>query len=118
MSRAKFSVKKITKIKMVGERSLRDPRNPLKVSIANPIRTVNTLQQIHCKEVRIMEVGSLNVSAFNQADQMKNIRKVRLQREVLENPEMAGDLVKVQASGTYNAKGEVIQAVAGDLGNA
>lgn len=64
-----------------------------------------------------MEVG-FEVKGFNQADQMKTIRKVRLQREVLENPELARQLVKVEATGTYNAKGEVIQAVSGDLGEA
>ncbi|QJB55461.1 hypothetical protein [Pseudodesulfovibrio sp. zrk46] len=65
-----------------------------------------------------MEVGGFEVKAFNAADQMKSIRKVRLQREVLENPEMARQLVKVESTGTYNAKGEVIQAVSGDLGDA
>lgn len=64
-----------------------------------------------------MEVG-LEIRGFNQADQMKSIRKVRLQREVLENPELARQLVKVEATGTYNAKGDVIQAVTGDLGEA
>jgi len=70
------------------------------------------------KEVRIMEVAGFNISAGNNADHIKAIRKVRLQREVLENPEMARQLVKVEASGTYNAKGDVIQTVGGDLGNA
>lgn len=65
-----------------------------------------------------MEVAGFNVNTTNFAEQIKSIRKVRLQREVLENPEMARELVKVQATGTYNAKGDVIQAVTGDLGNA
>lgn len=65
-----------------------------------------------------MEVGAMEVKGSNFAEQIKDIRKVRLQREVLENPEMAGKLVKVEATGTYNAKGEVIQAVTGDLGDA
>jgi hypothetical protein len=64
-----------------------------------------------------MEVGGFEVRGFNQADQMKSIRKVRLQREVLENPEAARQLVKVEATGTYNAKGNVIQTV-GSLGEA
>lgn len=64
-----------------------------------------------------MEISGFEVQSTDVADQMKSIRKVRLQREVLENPEMARDLVKVQASGTYNAKGNVIQTV-GDLGAA
>lgn len=64
-----------------------------------------------------MEVGGMEIKSFNYADQMKSIRKVRLQREVLENPEMARQLVKVEATGTYNAKGDVIQTV-GSLGEA
>ncbi len=65
-----------------------------------------------------MEVGGFEIKACNQAEQMKSIRKVRLQREVLEDPEKARQLVKVESTGTYNAKGDVIQAVAGDLGEA
>ncbi|WP_319541895.1 hypothetical protein [uncultured Pseudodesulfovibrio sp.] len=65
-----------------------------------------------------MEVAGFEVQGTNLTDQVKNIRKVRLQREVLENPEMARQLVKVEATGTYNAKGDVIQAVTGDLGDA
>ena len=64
-----------------------------------------------------MEVGGMNVQGFNYADQMKSISKVKLQREVLENPEMARELVKVESTGTYNAKGQVIQTV-GSLGEA
>jgi len=64
-----------------------------------------------------MEVGGMEVKGFNFADQVKSIRKVRLQREVLENPELARQLVKVESTGTYNAKGEVIQTV-GSLGEA
>lgn len=65
-----------------------------------------------------MEVTGFDVQGANMSEQIKSIRKVRLQREVLENPEMARELVKVEATGTYNAKGDVIQAVAGDLGDA
>ena len=65
-----------------------------------------------------MEVAGFETQGANFSDQIKSIRKVRLQREVLENPEMARELVKVEATGTYNAKGEVIQAVSGDMGDA
>ncbi len=65
-----------------------------------------------------MEVGGFELQSSNVAEQMKSIRKVRLQRQVMENPEMARQLVKVEATGTYNAKGDVIQAVTGDLGDA
>jgi hypothetical protein len=64
-----------------------------------------------------MEVGGFEVQSSTAADHMKAIRKVRLQREVLENPEMARQLVKVEATGTYNAKGDIIQTV-GNLGAA
>lgn len=65
-----------------------------------------------------MEVGGFEVQGATLSDEMKSIRKVRLQRQVLENPEMARQLVKVESTGTYNAKGDVIQAVTGDLGAA
>ncbi|WP_319469184.1 hypothetical protein [uncultured Pseudodesulfovibrio sp.] len=65
-----------------------------------------------------MEVGGFELQSSTVAEQMKSIRKVRLQRQVMENPEMARQLVKVEATGTYNAKGDVIQAVSGDLGDA
>ena len=65
-----------------------------------------------------MEVAGFEIRGSSLADHMKSIRKVRLQREVLENPEMARQLVKVEATGTYNAKGDVVQAVTGDLGDA
>ena len=65
-----------------------------------------------------MEVGNYDLQGSSFADQMKSIRKVRLQRQVLENPEIARQLVKVEATGTYNAKGNVIQAVSGDMGEA
>lgn len=64
-----------------------------------------------------MEVGGFEIKSFNHADQMKSIRKVRLQREVLENPELAKQLVRVESTGTYNTKGDVIQTV-GSLGEA
>ncbi|MUM76602.1 hypothetical protein GKC30_03020 [Pseudodesulfovibrio sp. F-1] len=65
-----------------------------------------------------MDIGGLGVQGASFADQVKDIRKVRLQRQVMENPELARELVKVEATGTYNAKGDVIQAVSSDLGEA
>ncbi|NDV20399.1 hypothetical protein GO013_13365 [Pseudodesulfovibrio sp. JC047] len=65
-----------------------------------------------------MEIAGCDRQNMNLADQIKNIRKVKLQRDVLENPEMARQLVKIEATGIYNAKGDVIQAVTGDLGDA
>jgi hypothetical protein len=65
-----------------------------------------------------MDIGGLGVQQGSLADQVKSIRKVKLQRQVMENPELARELVKVEATGTYNAKGDVIQAVSSDLGDA
>lgn len=65
-----------------------------------------------------MDIGGLGVQQGSLADQIKSIRKVKLQRQVMENPELARELVKVEATGTYNAKGDVIQAVSSDLGDA
>ena len=65
-----------------------------------------------------MDIGNLEVQGTGAADMMKNIRKVKLQRQVLEDPGMARQLVKVESTGTYNAKGNVIQAVSGTLGDA
>jgi len=65
-----------------------------------------------------MDIGGLGTQGASFADQVKDIRKVRLQRQVMENPELARELVKVEATGTYNAKGDVIQAVSSDLGEA
>jgi hypothetical protein len=70
------------------------------------------------KEVRIMEIAGFEAQGNSMAEQIKSIRKVRLQREVLENPEMARELVKVQSTGTYNARGDIVQAVSTDLGDA
>ncbi len=45
------------------------------------------------------------------SEEMKGIRKQRLQRQVFEDPSMASKLVATEASPVYNAKGEIIQAV-------
>lgn len=50
--------------------------------------------------------------AVSQADQMKAIRKAKLNRQVLADPSMAGKLVAVSSSPVYNAKGDLIQTVA------
>ena len=54
----------------------------------------------------------------SNADMMKSIRKARLERQVFENPELAKKLVVTQATGTYNADGDIVQAVSTDLGSA
>jgi hypothetical protein len=105
-------------IRIVGDSQPRDLTHPLKIIAYSPIRAVRNSFNSPWKEVRIMEVGGFEIQSTDVADQMKSIRKVKLQRQVLENPEMARQLVKVESTGTYNAKGNVIQAVSGDLGDA
>jgi hypothetical protein len=46
----------------------------------------------------------------SSSDEMKNIRKQRLQREVMVDPSKARELVKLEASPVYNANGQVIQS--------
>ncbi|WP_316897310.1 hypothetical protein [Pseudodesulfovibrio indicus] len=111
-------MKKISKIRLMGDRYPRVGVPGLKVSKYLPIKSARNVFATPCKEVRIMEVAGFEVQGSNMADQIKSIRKVRLQREVLENPEMARELVKVEATGTYNARGDVVQAVSTDLGDA
>lgn len=48
------------------------------------------------------------------SQEMKDIRKQRMQREVMVDPSKAKELVKIESSPVYNAKGKVIQS-AGSL---
>ena len=64
-----------------------------------------------------MEISGFEIQGSNVADQVKSIRKARLQREVYADPGMASELVKIESTGTYNAKGNLIQSV-GNLGEA
>ena len=54
----------------------------------------------------------------SNADMMKNIRKARLERQVFEDPGLARKLMVTEATGTYNADGDIVQAVSTDLGSA
>jgi|GEM_PF-1749475 len=49
----------------------------------------------------------------SQADYMKNIRKARLQRQVLQDPAVLAKLVALETTPVYNAKGDIVQAVSG-----
>ncbi|XXJ21092.1 hypothetical protein ACR42D_16455 [Desulfovibrio caledoniensis] len=111
-------MKKIRKIKLLGDRQPRGPIHALKLSQYLPIKTARNMFNTPWQEVRIMEVAGFEVQGHTMAEQIKSIRKVRLQREVLENPEMARELVKVESTGTYNARGDLVQAVSTDLGDA
>ncbi|WP_022661238.1 hypothetical protein [Paucidesulfovibrio longus] len=53
-----------------------------------------------------------------QAEAMKSIHKARLQRQVLADPSLAAKLVAVESTATYNASGDLVQAVGGSLGEA
>ena len=64
-----------------------------------------------------MEISGFEIQGSNVADQVKSIRKARLQREVYADPGMARELVKIESTGTYNAKGNLIQSV-GSIGEA
>ncbi|SMP80376.1 hypothetical protein SAMN06295888_13417 [Desulfonatronum zhilinae] len=48
-----------------------------------------------------------------QAEAMKNIRKARLQRQVLQDPGVISKLVAMETTSVYNAKGDIVQAVSG-----
>lgn len=51
------------------------------------------------------------------ANEMKDIRKARLRREVLVEPGMAMKLAKLEGTLTYNTNGNIVQAVTNDLGD-
>ena len=57
---------------------------------------------------QMLENAKLNNAS--SADEMKNIHKQRLQREVMVDPSKASELVKLEASPVYNANGQVIQS--------
>lgn len=45
------------------------------------------------------------------SDSMKEIHKAKLHRQVLSDPSLALKLVAVEASPTYNSRGELIQSL-------
>ncbi|WP_237559990.1 hypothetical protein [Desulfohalovibrio reitneri] len=67
--------------------------------------------------VRAQEKDVQAQKGESNSEMMKDIRKARLNRQVLADPSLAGELVATEASATYNASGEVIQAVSTDLGD-
>lgn len=52
------------------------------------------------------------------AEQMKSLAKLRMQRQVLKDPAMARELVKTQATATYNADANLVQSAVSTLGSA
>jgi hypothetical protein len=111
-------VERLKTIRLVGDKLPRNMSRPLKIPLRKPIRGARIVLNTPWKEVQLMDIGNLEIQGTGAADQMKSIRKVKLQRQVLEDPSLARQLVKVESTGTYNARGNVIQAVSGDLGDA
>ena len=63
------------------------------------------------------KIGEAKNSGDSMANEMKEIRKAKLQRQVMSDPSLAGKLVATEASPQYNASGELIQAVSSSLGD-
>jgi predicted RecB family nuclease len=49
-------------------------------------------------------------SSDSLANEMKDIRRKRAERELLQDPKLAKKLMAAQASPIYNSNGEIIQA--------
>jgi len=58
-----------------------------------------------------------NSRAESNANEMKNIKKAKLERQVMADPSLASKLVATEAAPTYNTNGSVIQAVSTSLGD-
>lgn len=56
----------------------------------------------------------MDAKVISSAEEMKNLQKLRLQREVIADPSKAKELVKLEASPVYNSNGKLIQS-AGSL---
>lgn len=63
----------------------------------------------------VLEADRPTKDPANWSNEMKNIRKQRLRRQVLQDPSLATKLVSVENSPVYNSRGELIQSV-GSLG--
>lgn len=63
-------------------------------------------------------VQQASAGGATQAEMIKSIHKARLQRQVLADPSLAAKLVAVESTATYNARGDLVQAVGGNLGEA
>lgn len=54
--------------------------------------------------------------AESNANEIKNIKRAKMEREVLADPSRAGELVATKSTPTYNTNGSVIQATSSPLG--
>ncbi|THB69973.1 MAG: hypothetical protein D6E12_03550 [Desulfovibrio sp.] len=78
------------------------------------MNTVETLQaEQGAFTERLVVRADSNNGRNSFANEMKQIRKARLQRQVMQDPSLARKLVSVEASPLYNASGDLIQAVSG-----
>ena len=59
----------------------------------------------------VLETDRPTKDPSNWSNEMKNIRKQRLRRQVLQDPSMASKLVSVENSPVYNSRGELIQSL-------
>lgn len=74
-----------------------------------PAMTPNVLETM---KVQAPEANVKN-DQQSQAEAMKNIRKARLNRQVLQDPSVLAKLVALETTPVYNAKGDIVQAVSG-----
>jgi hypothetical protein len=51
------------------------------------------------------------------AEQMKRLAKLRMQRQVFKDPTVASELVKTQATATYNAEASLVQSAVSPRGS-
>ncbi|WP_051249760.1 hypothetical protein [Maridesulfovibrio zosterae] len=54
--------------------------------------------------------------AESNANDIKNIKKAKMEREVMADPSLASKLVATKSTPTYNTNGSVIQATSNSLG--
>lgn len=76
------------------------------------------LQLVNTAAVEALKVNQPDAAPrenqfHSQAEAMKNIRKARLQRQVLQDPGILSRLVALETTSVYNAKGDLVQAVSG-----
>lgn len=74
----------------------------------------NITQELPGKNNLEQMMEDAKAKGASSADEIKNIRKQRMQREVMVDPSKARELIKLEASPVYNANGKVIQS-AGSL---
>ncbi|MGL1862535.1 MAG: hypothetical protein OCC46_08445 [Pseudodesulfovibrio sp.] len=75
---------------------------------------MSNIQELPGKNGLEQMMDEAKSNGVSGANEMKDIRKQRMQREVMVDPSKASELVKLEASPVYNAQGKVIQS-AGSL---